>query len=358
MILLMHRYGQSHASLTSLFGIRSEQVITVGASYPGFLSAMMRFLFPDLIDIAYAASAPFLYGVSIDASNYYDKVTEATSLYSPDCPAAVKNASMEVVNDLNSHRIDFLQAAELMDICLDTVPDYITNNEVFAEEISMVLIDNNADINMDWYPPTSNTTTMAQQCRVFLDHDLDSYQKMGAFFKIIDETRQPNHCFDLLSQLPAGANATLSTADWSGAGPGDVGRAWEFQLCTEQITPLSVSKRSMFPAREWTLEWLTQHCQNRFGVTPDPFMLVNKYHFDDLIGHGASYILFTNGLHDGWSVYSHLEDLSDTVVALNFPNGAHHSDLQHVAPGDNDTDDIQQGYVDIANIIERWLEEI
>ena len=33
-------------------------VITVGGSYPGFLSAMMRVRYPAVVDMAYAASAP------------------------------------------------------------------------------------------------------------------------------------------------------------------------------------------------------------------------------------------------------------------------------------------------------------
>jgi pimeloyl-ACP methyl ester carboxylesterase len=50
-------------------------VITFGGSYPGFLSTMMRWRFPDIIDIAYAASAPLeLYSQVVNANAYYDKV--------------------------------------------------------------------------------------------------------------------------------------------------------------------------------------------------------------------------------------------------------------------------------------------
>ena len=59
-----------------------------------------------------------------------------------------------------------------------------------------------------------------------------------------------------------------------------------------------------------------------------------------------------------WSGGSYLEDLSDTILALNFENGAHHSDLRTVGPGDWDTDDIKEGYVKITNILAKWLDEI
>ena len=53
-----------------------------------------------------------------------------------------------------------------------------------------------------------------------------------------------------------------------------------------------------------------------------------------------------------------MEDLSDTILALNFDNGAHHSDLSHVGPSDDDTDDIREGFVTITHVLERWLDEI
>eukprot|EP00978_Attheya_sp_CCMP212_P046764 scaffold410464_cov20-Attheya_sp.AAC.1 len=88
----------------------------------------------------------------------------------------------------------------------------------------------------------------------------------------------------------------------------------------------------MFPYREWTLDWLTEHCQSRFEVTPEPNTLVNQWGFDDLVGNGGSRLLFTNGLNDMWSAGSYTTNLSDSIVAINFPNGAHHSDLNHIGP--------------------------
>ena len=75
---------------------------------------------------------------------------------------------------------------------------------------------------------------------------------------------------------------------------------------------------------------------------------------------GVTNVLFTNGLNDGWAVGSVTETLSEerNLIALNFPNGAHHSDLSHSDPGPNDTADIQQGHKDIADILEKWLKEI
>ena len=251
--------------------------------------------------------------------------------------------------------MSFQHVAHRMGICPHTIPDYITSNEVFSQEIMMIMGDNFADFNMDNYPPTQETT-LAKACHIFQDNKMDSYEKVGAFFKLLMKKKET--CFDLMSQVPAGPNATISTADWLGAGPGATGRTWEFQLCTELICRLGFSEKSMFPAREWSLEWLTDHCQRRFGVTPQPYHLVTKWDFNDLKARGASRILFTNGLNDGWSVLSVLKSLSNSIVAINFPNGAHHSDLSHEGPSAKDTEDIQHGFVQITNLLSFWLEEM
>jgi len=51
-------------------------VVTVGGSYPGFLSAVLRLAYPDYADMSYASSAPLkLYDQSTDQNVYYDIVS-------------------------------------------------------------------------------------------------------------------------------------------------------------------------------------------------------------------------------------------------------------------------------------------
>ena len=61
----------------------------------------------------------------------------------------------------------------------------------------------------------------------------------------------------------------------------------------------------MFHPRNWTWSWLHEHCAARFGVKPQPRALVDLWGFDSRLlvpKTGASRIIFTNGLNDGWSV--------------------------------------------------------
>lgn len=116
---------------------------------------------------------------------------------------------------------------------------------------------------------------------------------------------------------------------------------------------------SMFPARPWSLAWLTKHCQTRFGVTPQPHKLVQHWRFDSagLVMQNASHILFTNGLHDGWSVSGFQKNLTDTLVAVNFPTGAHHSDLSGPTDPNLNTADINRGRDAIEALLVQWLHE-
>jgi pimeloyl-ACP methyl ester carboxylesterase len=68
-------------------------VITVGGSYPGWLSAMMRLRFPAVVDMAWAASAPMrFYSQATAQYEYYRIVTESAEKAVPGCPAAMRGA--------------------------------------------------------------------------------------------------------------------------------------------------------------------------------------------------------------------------------------------------------------------------
>lgn len=213
---------------------------------------------------------------------------------------------------------------------------------------------------MENYPP-GDETFLNRACHILQDERQDVYAKMGNFFDLIEESNgeEPNSnpCgFDLRIQIPAGKNATISTSDWTGAGFGQDGDSWDFHCCTELVIQTGFSEESMFYPKRWTLDWLNEHCQTRFGVSPTPYKLVDQYCFDDL--SKVSRIIFTNGLKDGWSESSIKKTPNDHVVVINMPNGAHHSELSHTGPSENDTDDIQASFVQIHDQLSVWFDDI
>jgi pimeloyl-ACP methyl ester carboxylesterase len=327
-------------------------VVTVGGSYPGFLSALLRIVYPDVVDIGYASSAPLhLYSHRVNKAAYFEKVTQVAEQASRGCAGAVKNALMDVTEKLLASKRSVAEVAFDLGVCVATIPDYIMDNEIFQQEIMMVVSTHFAEYNMGYYPPGPDQD-LVQGCLIFQDTKSSSEQKVSNFLRLREDF---DECFDMQTELPPGPNGTISASDWSGVGDGHSGYMWDFQSCT-LLPECGMSDASMFPPRPWTIEWETQHCQVRFGVEPNLRQLVDEFGFADL--SNVTHLLFTNGINDGWSVASILTDLSESVKAINFVNGAHHSDLSHVDLSEHDTEDIKAGHAAISDLLHDWLNRV
>lgn len=362
-LAIVQAYQQEFGCATDKTSPNYCPVMTVGGSYPGFLSAIMRLRYPHIVDIGYASSAPLLlYSMEADQFGYFEIVTHTTEEASPGCSEAVRSTLAEVDNALRSsnHQDYFSIGHEQLNICPGSIPPYIQSGGILSEELIMLVATTFADMNMFNYPP-SNETTLARSCtEVFQDESLSSFDKLAKFWAhYLEENIDPTlPCFNMSSQLPTGRRPTISASDWSGVGTGHDGEMFDFHCCATLTPAVGFSDRSMFPYREWTLEWLTNHCQDRFDVTPDPYKLVREYHFDDLLGQGATKILFTNGLNDLWSAGSHLKALSKDLPVVNMKLGAHHSELRYTNEYNKDTEDVRRGHEEITEILSGWMKEI
>jgi hypothetical protein len=313
------------------------------------------------------------YSQHVNQTEYYNHITRVADEAYNGCSGAVRSNLVDslgsMVRDVKTMD-DFEEMLSMLGVCQDTVPTYIETGDIemirntFYQEINMIVAYTFANYNMAYYPP-GNTTSLYQACSVFVNQDLEPYERLSRFLLRVNNSsskstlvKQKQRCFDMTSQLPAGKNATISSGDWSGVGSQRNGQMWDFQTCHLLVEQIGFGRGSMFPDRPWTMEWLVQHCQKRFGVVPDPYKLVQEWEFDDLEHLGVTHILFTNGLNDGWSVGGITHNISDTLLVLNFENGAHHSDLSAVGPSDRDTLDIQHGFLQIASILKEWLDSL
>jgi hypothetical protein len=329
--------------------------------------------------MSYAASAPMgFYAQEVDRFAYYDHITYVAEITLPGCAQGVKQSLLDVEKQILDTKNDDLDASSV-GICPGTIPEYILSdldpNSRLVEELMMVVGYTFANDNMAAYPP-SYDTRLYQACSIFTSNRLASAAKVKTF--LVNRLHRGNEesygttttmsipaavtnestCWNMTSQLPSGSKATISSGDWSGVGTGPNGESWDFQTCTLLVEAIAFGENSMLVARDWTFEWLQQHCMDRFGVVPQPYALVERWKFNSLAERNVTRILFTNGLKDGWSVSGVQRNLSDSLLALNFPNGAHHSDLSHVGPSPIDTDDIKEGHKSIAQILEKWLNEV
>lgn len=221
-----------------------------------------------------------------------------------------------------------------------------------------------ADYDMSNYPPGPDTE-FSKTCKIFQNDELDSTGRLSLFLQSlpqeedsssnsVEAERTTHTCFDLMAQLPDGPNSTLDDT----AGDYQDGKMWDFQTCTDVVFFCGFSSTSLFPPHKATFRHLAKHCQERFGVTPRPTEMVDEWDYVAKLNN-TSHLLFVNGMQDMWAGGSVLTNVSDTVVAINLPNGAHHSDLSHRAPSSHrDTPDVTEAFVQIQTLLAKWLKDI
>jgi len=169
-------------------------VVTVGASYPGFLSALMRIVYPDVVDIGYASSAPLqLYDHTNDRDAYFDHITLVSDEASPGCADTVRKALMETKNYILNSGKTFDELAAKLGICPGTVPDYIDSPLLFVQELMTVVSTHFAENNMGYYPP-GERTDLVQGCKAFQKEGTSSIEKVNAFLRVREDFRE---CFDM-----------------------------------------------------------------------------------------------------------------------------------------------------------------
>jgi len=358
-------------------------VLTIGGSYPGFLSAMMRLRYPAVVDMAYAASAPMrFYTQQVGQYEYYEKVTESAERASPGCPAAVRLALEEFSEFFGKSTIE--EAIVRFSLCTPLPGRHASDKALLASDMVFLVEQTFANLNMANYPP-GNSTGLARTCAAFV-----AATKLGGTAPLdilrsllltqtqsialslsktlvldaqpLDEAVHGPRCFDLSAQLPAGRHPTARCGDWSGCGAAHDGEMWDYQTCSFEVEHIGFNASvQMFPSRPWTLQWLKDHCWERFGVKPQPRGLTDVWGFDvESLKTETSRILFTNGLNDGWSVGGILDDIDESkgLISINFPNGAHHSDLTHEVFGERNTPDVVAGHNRAMGLIGSWLEEV
>lgn len=82
----------------------------------------------------------------------------------------------------------------------------------------------------------------------------------------------------------------------------------------------------MFEPRSWNFREYSDDCFKQWGVRPRPTWITTVYGGRNISSH--SNIVFSNGELDPWSGGGVTKDITDTLVAITIPEGAHHLDLR------------------------------
>uniref|UniRef100_A0A8C5S9I2 Lysosomal Pro-X carboxypeptidase n=1 Tax=Laticauda laticaudata TaxID=8630 RepID=A0A8C5S9I2_LATLA len=106
-----------------------------------------------------------------------------------------------------------------------------------------------------------------------------------------------------------------------------------YKACTEMVMPMcSDGINDMFEPQKWDFHAYSEECFKAWGVRPRPSWIPTFYGGKNISAH--SNIIFSNGGLDPWSGGGVTKNITDTLVAIMIPEGAHHLDLRSNNPFD------------------------
>lgn len=310
----------------------SSATIVFGGSYGGMLAAWMRMRYPALVDGAIASSAPIgCLSPKYVKESYWAVVTnDATSFggAAPECSANVNQAFKDV--------FDFMETdtgrgvlSSIFNLCSPLGPN---DGEAFANFIqggfdSMAM--GNYPFSTYYISGTPSHPApawpMRVACAYMAENASSAVGRLTNLYNaisVVDNITQDVVCYNT-----------------SGLNPSVYSPIWDFMVCTEDI----INEQPYFAATGWPNDmfWkqpvynhsrMDAHCSSTFDRTPRYGVLNDALGIDNI--PASSNIVFANGLLDPWHSGGILTNISESLIALIIPDGAHHLDLFFSTPED------------------------
>ncbi|EAY75958.1 hypothetical protein OsI_03875 [Oryza sativa Indica Group] len=294
-------------------------VVLFGGSYGGMLAAWMRLKYPHIAVGALASSAPILQFEDVVPSTiFYDLVSNDFKRESLICFQTIKD-SWKALDAQGNGQDGLLKLSKTFHLCktiknTGELSDWLSSAYSY---LAMVDYPMPADFMM---PLPGNP--IKELCTK-IDNQPDGtsiLERIYAGVNVYYNYTGTVDCFDL-NDDPHGMDG------------------WDWQACTEMVMPMSYSEDSMFPADKFNYTSYEKDCINSFGVEPRPQWITTEFgghNISLVLERFGSNIIFFNGLLDPWSGGGVLKNISESVVAIIAPLGAHHIDLRPASKDDPD----------------------
>ncbi|KAG2439903.1 hypothetical protein HYH02_010533 [Chlamydomonas schloesseri] len=317
-------------------GAADSPVIAFGGSYGGMLSAWMRVKYPHVIAGAVAASAPVAAFPGVPGwrpQRFWEIVTYDATAAAGSAPECVTNvrlafgylrqlsrfaagrASLSALLRLCSPLEDEAQALAAAYWLQGAFDAFAMGNYPFSSSY----ISDNPDHPLPAWPMRAACTHMVVGRATKPSNLIEALRDAaGVLYNVTGDVQ----CYDLETSGPAAGNQ----------GP------WDYQWCTELMGqelpyyPTTGVTDMFWDQGPFNLSVIEAHCREAWGVTPRPDWSAIAY--GGLDYRYASNIVFSNGGYDPWSAFGVLSNVSDSVVAISIPEGAHHLDLMYSTPSD------------------------
>ncbi|CAD6258187.1 unnamed protein product [Miscanthus lutarioriparius] len=340
-------YASFVLSLKANLSAPAAPVLVFGVSYGGMLAAWMRLKYPHVVMGAVASSAPILsfYGI-VDPYAFYDRITDDFKREQE----LLRRASEVVGRSLRCARNKGRPGIAETGISVWDIPSLLDNAV--------------AEAAMTDYPTPGFLTPLPAYPVRSMCRAIDDRQTPAASSSSGNEYGNSSTTLLLLPQQVRDAmnvyyNHTGAAACFGAAEDDDPYDGWNWEACTEMmVMAYGVRDGSVLPPSPSNFTDVVDDCRKDTGLPPRPFWIETEfggYDIANVLNKSASNILFFNGLRDPWSTGGVLKSISDSVIALVEPKGAHHVDLRFSSKDDPEW--LKQVRVKETRIIARWLKQ-
>jgi len=305
---------------STVVGAAESPVIAFGGSYGGMLAAWMRIKYPHIINGAIAASAPIWQFTGLTPCDAFNRVvTSDYAAISAECANTIRK-SWPAINKILANDTGKEWLSKNWNLCspMKTEQDTVTLKQWLSDvwtNIAMVNYPYPAGFlaPLPAYPVKSvcghltNSSVNDESLLVQLFEGLSVYSNYTGQLQCLDVNQTANQAL------------------------GDLG--WDFQACTEMVMPMcSDGINDMFEMKAWNLDEYSDECMKKWKTKPRPMMTSVMYGGRNITS--SSNIVFSNGLLDPWSTGGVTKTLSDSLISVIIPEGAHHLDLRASDPND------------------------
>ncbi|XP_014813850.1 PREDICTED: lysosomal Pro-X carboxypeptidase [Calidris pugnax] len=326
---------------TTIPGARYSPVIAIGGSYGGMLAAWFRMKYPHVVVGALAASAPiWQFGDLVPCGTYFSIVTNDFKKSGTGCSESIRN-SWNAINHLSSTDAGLQWLSSTFHLCspLKNHQDAaILKNWLSETWINLAMV--NYPYKADFLQPLP-AWPIKEVCKFLKDPGLSDKQLLQNVFQAVN-----------LYYNYSGEASCLDMSETATKNLGQLG--WYYQACTEMVMPMCTDGvNDMFEPQKWDFDALSEECYRLWGVRPRPSWILSVYGGKNISSH--SNIVFSNGGLDPWSAGGVTKNISDSLVAIVIPDGAHHLDLRSRNPADPQS--VQQARALEICYMKQWIEK-
>ncbi|XP_070800156.1 lysosomal Pro-X carboxypeptidase [Pituophis catenifer annectens] len=322
-------------------GTQNTPVIAIGGSYGGMLAAWFRMKYPHVVIGALAASAPiWQFDSLVPCGSFHKIVTEDFKKSGVGCSESIRNSWAAIKRIADTEKgLQWLSHTFRLCSPLKTTTDVINFREWLSGTwIYVAMVD---------YPYEA----------AFLQ-PLPAWP-VKVICKYLKNPKQPDKL--LLQNIFRAVNVYYnytghaSCLNLTRTATKSLGlKGWSYQACTEMVMPMcSDGINDMFEPQKWDFHSYSESCFKAWGVRPRPSLIPTIYGGKNISAH--SNIIFSNGGLDPWYGGGVTKNITDTLVAIMIPEGAHHLDLRAKNPSDPSS--VRQARLLEVHYMKLWLQK-